>query len=187
MIIFCLQPSTSESLYIYEKIKKCSKNLLTVRLIICIWIHLIAIIDCHTKEKKREMRINYSRLPIIRNFKGNRKKFELSGVRIIEGTVMENDVRELKITSSSREVRVSGSRLYLGLGFQQCMGFRATVRWTSIKQGCQKKAESWPIFLLKNAALGLRLRVRVGITVRVMVKGMLVLGLVSTPTQNSIL
>ena len=74
------------------------------------------------------MRINYSRLPIIRNFKGNRKKFELSGVRIIEGTVMENDVRELKITSSSREVRVSGSRLYLGLGFQQCMGFRATVR-----------------------------------------------------------
>ena len=79
-------------------------------------------------KKKREMRINYSRLPIIRNFKGNRKKFELSGVRIIEGTVMENDVRELKITSSSREVRVSGSRLYLGLGFQQCMGFRATLR-----------------------------------------------------------
>ena len=79
-------------------------------------------------EKKREMRINYSRLPIIRNFKGNRKKFELSGVRIIEGTVMENDVRELKITSSSREVRVTGSRLYLALGFQQCMGFRATVR-----------------------------------------------------------
>ena len=136
-------------------------------------------------EKKREMRINYSRLPIIRNFKGNRKKFELSWV--IEGTVMENDVRELKITSSSQEVRVSGSRLYLGLGFQKCMGFRATVRWTSIKQRCQKKAESGPIFLLKNAALGLRLRVRVGITVRVMVKGMLVLGLVSTPTQNSIL
>ena len=138
-------------------------------------------------EKKREMRINYSRLPIIRNFKGNGKKFKLSWVRIIEGTVMENDVRELKITSSSQEVRVSGSRLYLGLGFQKCMGFRATVRWTSIKQGCQKKAESGPIFLLKNAALGLRLRVRVGITVRVMVKGMLVLGLVSTPTQNSIL
>ena len=79
-------------------------------------------------EKKREMRFNYSRFPIIRNFKGNRKKFELSGVRIIEGTAMENDVRELKITSSSREARVSGSRLYLGLGFQQCMGFRATVR-----------------------------------------------------------
>ena len=130
MIIFCLQPSTSEILYIDEKIKKCSKNLLSVRLIICIWIHLIRIIDCHTKknEKKREMRINYSRLPIIRNFKGNRKKLELSEVRIIEGTVMENDVRELKITSSSREVRVTGSRLYLGLGFQQCMGFRATVQ-----------------------------------------------------------
>ena len=28
---------------------------------------------------------NYSRLPIIRTFKGNRKKFELSGVRVIEG------------------------------------------------------------------------------------------------------
>ena len=131
MIIFWLQPNTNEILYIYERIKKCSKNLLSVRLIICIWIHLIAIIDCHTEkknEKKREMRINYSRLPLIRNFKGNRKKFELSGVRIIEGKIMENDVRELKITSSSREVRVTGSRPYLGLGFHQCMGFRATVR-----------------------------------------------------------
>ena len=60
MIIFWLQPNTSAILYIDEKIKKCSKNLLSVRLIICIWIHLIAIIDCQAKmknEKKREMRI----------------------------------------------------------------------------------------------------------------------------------
>ena len=28
----------------------------------------------------------YSRLPIIRIFKGNRKTFELSGVRVIEGS-----------------------------------------------------------------------------------------------------
>ena len=60
MIIFWLQPNTSEILYIDEKIKKCSKNLLSVRLIICIWILLIAISDCHakmTKKREREMRI----------------------------------------------------------------------------------------------------------------------------------
>ena len=61
-MIFWLQPNTSEILYIDEKIKKCSKNLLSVRLIICIWIQLIAIIDCQAEmknEKKRdlEMRI----------------------------------------------------------------------------------------------------------------------------------
>ena len=127
-------------------------------------------------EKKREMRINYSRLPIIRKFKGNRKKFELSGVPIIVGKIMENDVRELKITSSSREVRVTRSRLYLGLGFQQCMGFRATVRWTSIKQGCQKKAGRglsfcWVTVPVKGTGR---------ITVRVMVKVMF--WLVSSPT-----
>ena len=31
--------------------------------------------------------LEYSRLPIIRTFKGNRKKFELSGVRVIEGKI----------------------------------------------------------------------------------------------------
>ena len=31
---------------------------------------------------------NYSWLPIIRTFKGNRKKFELSGVRVIEGKII---------------------------------------------------------------------------------------------------
>ena len=59
-MVFWLQPNTSEILYIDEKIKKCSKNLLSVRLIISIWIQLIAIIDCQAKmknEKKREMRI----------------------------------------------------------------------------------------------------------------------------------
>ena len=30
---------------------------------------------------------NYSRLPIIRTLKGNRKKFELSGVRVVEGKI----------------------------------------------------------------------------------------------------
>ena len=30
--------------------------------------------------------VNYSRPPIIRTFKGNRKKFKLSGVRVIEGS-----------------------------------------------------------------------------------------------------
>ena len=30
----------------------------------------------------------YSLLSIIRTFKGNRKKFELSGVRVIEGTII---------------------------------------------------------------------------------------------------
>ena len=30
----------------------------------------------------------YSRLPIIRTFKGNRKKFELSGVRVVEGKII---------------------------------------------------------------------------------------------------
>ena len=30
----------------------------------------------------------YSRLPIIRTFKGNRKKFELSGVRVMEGKII---------------------------------------------------------------------------------------------------
>ena len=31
---------------------------------------------------------HYSRLPIIRTFKGNRKKFELWGVRVIEGKII---------------------------------------------------------------------------------------------------
>ena len=31
--------------------------------------------------------VNYSRLPIIRTFKGNRKKFKLSGVRVIKGKI----------------------------------------------------------------------------------------------------
>jgi len=60
IMIFWLQPNTSEILYIDEKIKKCSKNLLSVSLIICIWIQFIAIIDCQAKMtnvKKREMRI----------------------------------------------------------------------------------------------------------------------------------
>ena len=59
-MVFWLQPNTSAILYIDEKIKKCSKNLLSVRLIICIWIQLFAIIDCQAKmknEKKRERRI----------------------------------------------------------------------------------------------------------------------------------
>ena len=30
----------------------------------------------------------YSRLPVIRTFKGNRKKFKLSGVRVIEGKII---------------------------------------------------------------------------------------------------
>ena len=30
----------------------------------------------------------YSRLPIIRTFKGNKKQFELSGVRVIEGKII---------------------------------------------------------------------------------------------------
>ena len=30
----------------------------------------------------------YSGLPIIRTFKGNRKQFELSGVRVIEGKII---------------------------------------------------------------------------------------------------
>ena len=74
------------------------------------------------------------------------------------------DNRLSRKNEKKREMRIN----YLGLGFQQCMGFRATVRWTSIKQG------SGCIFLLKNAVLGLglQLRVRVGVTDRVMVKGM---------------
>ena len=31
---------------------------------------------------------NYSRLPIIGTFKGNRKKFELSGVQVIKGKII---------------------------------------------------------------------------------------------------
>ena len=37
--------------------------------------------------------LQYSRLPIIRTFMGNRKKFELSGVRVIEGkNYIQNDL-----------------------------------------------------------------------------------------------
>ena len=32
--------------------------------------------------------MTYSRLPLIRNFKGNRKKFELSGGRVVEGKII---------------------------------------------------------------------------------------------------
>ena len=37
----------------------------------------------------------YSRIPITRTFKGNRKQFELSGVRVIEGKInyIENDLK----------------------------------------------------------------------------------------------
>ena len=31
---------------------------------------------------------HYSRIPITRTFKGNRKQFELSGVRVIEGKII---------------------------------------------------------------------------------------------------
>ena len=42
-----------------------------------------------------------SRLPIIRTFKGKRKKFELSGFRVIEGKIIQKMIwRETKITSS---------------------------------------------------------------------------------------
>ena len=46
----------------------------------------------------------YSRLPITRTFKGNRKKFELSGVRVIESTVdgFHSDV--IKLQSQNSEV-----------------------------------------------------------------------------------
>ena len=45
--------------------------------------------------------LKYSRLPIIRTFKENRKKLELSGVRVIEGKIMWKMIwREMKITSS---------------------------------------------------------------------------------------
>ena len=37
---------------------------------------------------ENEMLFVYSRLPIIRTFKGNREKFELSGVRVIEGKII---------------------------------------------------------------------------------------------------
>ena len=33
-------------------------------------------------------RTKYSRLPIIRTFKGNIKKFELLGVRVVEGKII---------------------------------------------------------------------------------------------------
>ena len=47
----------------------------TSRLVLCFqWF----VEDFHTN----------SRLPIIRTFKGNRKKFELSGVRVIEGKII---------------------------------------------------------------------------------------------------
>ena len=54
----------------------------------------------------------YSRLPIIRTFKGNRKKFELAGVPVIEGNYMERDLKgnenyfELTGGSSYRESTV---------------------------------------------------------------------------------
>ena len=52
----------------------------TSRLVLCFqWF----IEDFHT----------YSRLPIIRTFKGNRKKFELAGVPVIEGNYMEHDLK----------------------------------------------------------------------------------------------
>ena len=134
MIIFWLQPNTSEILYIDETIKKC-KNLLSVRLIICIWIHLIAIYNRlpRKNEKKREMRINY-----------------------------------------------------LGLGFQQCMGFRTTVRWTAIKHGVSVKGGVGVYLFVKECCFRVRVtvKVRVGVTVGVMVKGMLGLGLMSTLTLN---
>ena len=46
----------------------------------------------------------YSRLPITRTFKGNRKKFELSGVRVIGSTVdgFHSDV--IKLQSQNSEV-----------------------------------------------------------------------------------
>ena len=44
------------------------------------------------KERKfltfTEFKKKYSRLPIIRTFKGNRKKVELSGVPVIEGKII---------------------------------------------------------------------------------------------------
>ena len=43
----------------------------------------------------------YSRIPITRTFKGNRKQFELSGVRVIEGKIIQKTIwREMKIVSS---------------------------------------------------------------------------------------
>ena len=39
---------------------------------------------------KNSFKLNgvYSRIPITRTFKGNRKQFELSGVRVIEGKII---------------------------------------------------------------------------------------------------
>ena len=37
---------------------------------------------------ERTPRTDYSRIPITRTFKGNRKQFDLSGVRVIEGKIM---------------------------------------------------------------------------------------------------
>ena len=49
---------------------------------------------CYDGDRLQESK-KYSRLPIIRAFKGNRKKFELSGVRVIEGKIImiENDLK----------------------------------------------------------------------------------------------
>ena len=51
--------------------------------------------------ESRDQFEEYSWLPVIWTFKGNRKKFESSGVPVIEGKIIWKMIwREMKITSS---------------------------------------------------------------------------------------
>ena len=63
---------------------------------------------CSGKEKwKRKSCIIYSRLPIIRTFKVNRKKFELSGIRVIKGKIYrKRSDGKWKLLRVSETVRV---------------------------------------------------------------------------------
>ena len=54
------------------------------------------------------LEFEYSRLPIIRTFKGNGKKFELSGFRVIEGKII------WKLFGREKKFELAGGSSYGG-------------------------------------------------------------------------
>ena len=59
------------------------------------------------------LEFEYSRLPIIRTFKGNGKKFELSGFRVIEGKII------WKLFGREKKFELAGGSSYGGRGTQR--------------------------------------------------------------------
>ncbi len=56
----------------------------------------------------------YSRIPITRTFKGNRKRFEISGVRVIEGKISKkNDLK-----GNRKRFELAGARVTEGSSYR---------------------------------------------------------------------